>query len=109
MPWSGLLLKYSRRYSLEATLESLAYQTRDLVDAMEEDMGREITFLKVDGGASGNNFLLQFQADILGKKCIRPKIVALGAAYFASAEIGRAGRVVGKAESRAARNERRIS
>ena len=39
---------------------------------MEEDIGREITFLKVDGGASGNNFLLQFQADILGKECIGP-------------------------------------
>lgn len=87
----GITRGTNKSHIVRATLESLAYQTRDLVDAMEEDMGREITFLKVDGGASGNNFLLQFQADILGKECIRPKMVettALGAAYLAGLAVG---------------------
>ncbi len=71
---------------MRATLESIAYQTRDLIDAMQADSGEHITELRVDGGAAVNNFLMQFQADILGCPIVRPADVettALGAAYLA--------------------------
>src|SRR5213079_2923482 len=74
-----------------ATLESIAYQTRDLVQAMESDAGEPLRELRVDGGASVNNFLMQFQADILGRPIVRPvdvETTALGAAYLAGLAVG---------------------
>src|SRR6266567_2914763 len=67
-------------------LESIAYQTRELVEAMEADSGEHLSELRVDGGAAVNNFLMQFQADILGRRIVRPadiETTALGAAYLA--------------------------
>jgi glycerol kinase len=72
-------------------LESLAYQTKDVLDAMEKDAGTPLKGLRVDGGASANNLLMQFQADILGVPVERPKIIettALGAAYLAGLACG---------------------
>ena len=83
---SGLTLASSKAHLVRATLESIAYQVRELVEAMEADSGQELRELRVDGGASGNDFLMQFQADILGKRIVRPADVettALGAAYLA--------------------------
>lgn len=74
-----------------ATLEGIAYQVRELVEAMESDSGQILEELRVDGGAAANNFLMQFQADILGKRIVRPKDVettALGAAYLAGLAVG---------------------
>lgn len=74
-----------------AALEGIAFQTMDIVKAMENDSGIDLKELKVDGGASRNNFLLQFQADILGTEVIRPKVTettALGAAYLAGLAVG---------------------
>lgn len=71
---------------MRAALESIAFQSRDVVDAMVADTGIDIRSLKVDGGASANNFLMQFQADILNREVVRPVIretTALGAAYLA--------------------------
>ncbi len=59
---------------MRAALESIAYQTRDLVDAMEADAGRSLKSVRVDGGASVNGFLLQFQSDILGMPLVRPRM-----------------------------------
>lgn len=76
---------------IRAAQESIAYQSMDLVTAMEKDTGKSLTELKVDGGASRDNFLMQFQADILGKKVRRPMIretTALGAAYLAGLAVG---------------------
>lgn len=76
---------------IRAAQESIAYQSMDLVTAMEKDTGKALTELKVDGGASRDNFLMQFQADILGKKVRRPMIretTALGAAYLAGLAVG---------------------
>ena len=73
------------------TLCALAYQTVDIVRAMERDAGMEITALRVDGGASANNFLMQFQSDILNADVIRPECIettALGAAYLAGLGVG---------------------
>ncbi len=70
----------------KATLQSLAFQTKDVINAMMEDTGIEIKTLKVDGGACANNYLMQFQADILGAPVERPEIIettAMGAAYLA--------------------------
>jgi len=72
-------------------LDSLAYQTRDVLDAMVEDCGVPITKLKVDGGASSNNYLMQFQSNLLQCEIERPKIVettALGAAHLAGLAVG---------------------
>ncbi len=74
-----------------ATLESLAYQTRDVLDAMEQDSGIRIKTLKVDGGACANNLLMQFQSDLLQCDIARPTVVettALGAAYLAGLAVG---------------------
>ncbi len=74
-----------------AALEGIAYQTMDIVNAMQKDAGINLTELKVDGGASRNNLLMQFQADILGTSVIRPKVTettALGAAYLAGLAVG---------------------
>jgi len=74
-----------------ACLEGIAFQTMDVVAAMEKDSGISIGELKVDGGASRNNFMMQFQADIVGTKVIRPAVTettALGAAYLAGLAVG---------------------
>ena len=74
-----------------AALESMAYQTRDLAEAMQKDAGMPLSSLKVDGGASVNDALMQFQADILGVDVCRPKVsetTALGAAYLAGLAVG---------------------
>jgi glycerol kinase len=74
-----------------ATLESLAYQTKDILTAMEEDANLRLASLKVDGGACANNILMQFQADILGTPVERPAVIestAMGAAYLAGIQIG---------------------
>lgn len=76
---------------VRATLESLAYQSLDVIRAMEDDSGIKVSELKVDGGASANNYLMQFQADILNGKIIRPVVAettALGAAYLAGLAVG---------------------
>jgi glycerol kinase len=88
---SGLTLGTSRAHIVRAALESIAYQTRELVDAMEADSGSRLEELRVDGGASANDFLMQFQADILGRPIVRPADVettALGAAYLAGMAVG---------------------
>ncbi len=87
----GLTRGTTKAHFIRATLESLAYQTYDVLKAMENDAGIEIKTLRVDGGASNNNFLLQFQADILDGKILRPVITettALGAAYLAGLAVG---------------------
>ncbi|GAB6169800.1 glycerol kinase GlpK [Clostridium carnis] len=87
----GLTRGTNRNHIIRAALESIAYQTRDLIDAMKEDVGSDLKSIKVDGGASRNKFLMQFQADLLGKKVIRPIIsetTALGAAYLAGLAVG---------------------
>lgn len=74
-----------------AALEGIAYQTMDIVEAMANDAGLNIRGLKVDGGASNNNLLMQFQADVLNTEVVRPKVVettALGAAYLAGLAVG---------------------
>ncbi len=82
----GLTRGTGREHIARATLEALAYQSAELIEAMETDSGIDLSELKVDGGAVKNNLLMQFQADILGKSVIRPVInetTALGAAYLA--------------------------
>ena len=82
----GLTRGSNRAHLVRATLESIAYQVKDVLNAMQEDSGLKLKGLKVDGGASANNFLMQFQSDILDAKINRPKVVettALGAAYLA--------------------------
>ena len=76
---------------VRAALEAIAYQTKELVDAMEADCGEQLQELRVDGGGASNDFLMQFQADILGKRVVRAADVettALGAAYLAGLTIG---------------------
>ncbi|MBP3604649.1 MAG: glycerol kinase GlpK [Lachnospiraceae bacterium] len=87
----GITRGCEKEHFIRATLESIAYQTYDVLKAMEEDVGVSIEALKVDGGASANNFLMQFQADILEAKVDRPKCIettALGAAYLAGLATG---------------------
>ncbi|MDN4071601.1 MULTISPECIES: glycerol kinase GlpK [Fictibacillus] len=87
----GLTRGTKKEHFVRATLESLAYQTRDVLTAMEADSGIELKKLRVDGGAVKNNFLMQFQADILGVPVERPEInetTALGAAYLAGLATG---------------------
>ncbi len=87
----GLTRGTNKSHLIRATLESLAYQTRDVLDAMVKDSKVELTSLRVDGGASANNLLMQFQADILGTEVERPKVIettALGAAYLAGIAVG---------------------
>lgn len=87
----GLTRGTSREHLIRATVESLAYQTYDLLDAMERDSGIKIRELRVDGGASANNFLMQFQADVMKCQVIRPQCIettALGAAYLAGLAVG---------------------
>jgi glycerol kinase len=87
----GLTRGSNRSHIVRAALESIAYQTRDLLEAMQEDSGIKIMELKVDGGAAQNNFLMQFQADIINAKIIKPNVTettALGAAYLAGLAVG---------------------
>ena len=87
----GLTRGAKKEHIIRAALESMAYQTHDVLKAMEEDSGIELKALKVDGGACQNNFLMQFQSDILGVQVDRPEVVettALGAAYLAGLAVG---------------------
>ncbi len=87
----GLTRGANRNHIIRATLESIAYQTKDVLGAMEEDSKIKLRALKVDGGAVRNNFLMQFQSDILGADVLRPEITettALGAAYLAGLAVG---------------------
>ncbi|MBS1559516.1 MAG: glycerol kinase GlpK [Bacteroidetes bacterium] len=87
----GLTRDTGKDHIIKATLESLAYQTKDILNAMQEDAGVKLLSLKVDGGACANNILMQFQADILGAEVQRPKVIestAQGAAYLAGIQIG---------------------
>ena len=87
----GLTRGTKKEHFIRAALESMAYQTTDVLQAMSEDLGAPLSVLKVDGGASANNFLLQFQADILGALVERPVVIettALGAAYLAGLAVG---------------------
>ncbi|WBW99245.1 glycerol kinase GlpK [Oceanirhabdus sp. W0125-5] len=87
----GLTRGANRNHIVRATLESIAYQTRDVLEAMQEDSGIKLQVLKVDGGAVANNFLMQFQSDILGVNVNRPVVTettALGAAYLAGLAVG---------------------
>jgi len=88
---TGLTRATGRAQIVRAALESIAYQTRELVEAMEADAGEKLQELRVDGGAANNNFLMQFQADILNCRIVRPadiETTALGAAYLAGLATG---------------------
>jgi glycerol kinase len=83
---TGLTRATGKAHIVRAALESIAFQSRELIDAMEADSGETIRELRVDGGAAVNDFLMRFQADILGKTVVRPidvETTALGAAYLA--------------------------
>ena len=87
----GLTRGANRNHIVRATLESIAFQTRDVLQAMEDDSGIRLKALKVDGGAVANNFLMQFQADILGVPVDQPMVTettALGAAFLAGLAVG---------------------
>ncbi len=87
----GLTRGANKNHIIRATLESIAYQTRDVLEAMQEDSGIKLNTLKVDGGAAANNFLMEFQSDILGVNVRRPvtlETTALGAAYLAGLAVG---------------------
>lgn len=88
---TGITRGFTRAQLIRATLESLAYQTCDICRAMESDAGVALTRLRVDGGASANDFLMQFQSNILGAEVLRPACIettALGAAYLAGLAVG---------------------
>ena len=87
----GLTRDTGKDHITKATLDSLAYQTRDILQAMQKDAGLKLKELKVDGGAAANNYLMQFQSDILGAGVERPKVIestAQGAAYLAGIAVG---------------------
>ena len=87
----GLTRGTSKEHFIRATVESLAYQVYDVLEAMQKDSGITLHTLKVDGGASANNFLMQFQSDILNTEVIRPQCIettALGVAYLAGLAVG---------------------
>lgn len=87
----GLTRGVNSNHIIRATLEGIAYQTRDVLDAMQADSGIELASLRVDGGAVENNFLMQFQSDVLNTRVLRPKVTevtALGAAYLAGLAVG---------------------
>jgi len=88
---TGLSRGSGAAHIARAALESIAYQTADVLDAMQQDAGIDILELRVDGGASRNNLLMQFQADVLGIPVVRPQVTettALGAAYLAGLAVG---------------------
>lgn len=87
----GLTRGVNSNHIIRATLESVAYQTRDVLDAMQADSGINLATLRVDGGAVANNFLMQFQSDILATEVHRPvvtEVTALGAGYLAGLAVG---------------------
>ncbi|MGB5817978.1 MAG: glycerol kinase GlpK [Saonia sp.] len=87
----GLTRDTGKAHLAKATLESLAYQTKDILKAMERDSGIELKNLRVDGGACANNYLMQFQADILNTEVHRPEVIestAMGAAFLAGITVG---------------------
>ncbi|WP_318506267.1 glycerol kinase GlpK [Photobacterium leiognathi] len=87
----GLTRGVNSNHIIRATLESIAYQTRDVIDAMKADSGIQLAALRVDGGAVANNFLMQFQSDVLDTEVHRPEVTevtALGAAYLAGLAVG---------------------
>lgn len=87
----GLTRGTSKAHFVRAALESIAFQSMDLFEAMERDAGRELSAIKADGGASANSFLMQFQADITGTRVVLPEVsetTALGAAYLAGLAVG---------------------
>lgn len=87
----GLTRGTKKEHFIRAALESMAYQTYDVLKAMEQDAGSKLQELKVDGGACANNFLMQFQSDILDTPVKRPEVIettALGAAYLAGLAVG---------------------
>jgi glycerol kinase len=87
----GLTRGTTKEHFIRATLESLAYQSHDVIKAMEADAGVPIKAIRVDGGATANNFLMQFQADIINTDVVRPKVIestALGAVYLAGLAVG---------------------
>lgn len=87
----GVTRGTTKAHFIRATLESIAYQTADLLHAMEQDSGIDLKSLKVDGGASANDFLMQFQADVIDADTVRPRCIettALGAAYLAGLAVG---------------------
>ena len=87
----GLTRGCKKEHFIRATLESIAYQAKDVIHAMEEDAGVTLNGLRVDGGASANNMLVQFQADIIDAAVLRPECIettALGAAYLAGLAAG---------------------
>ncbi len=87
----GMTRGTGRDHIIRATLESIAYQSRDVIDAMQADSNIKLATLRVDGGAVANNFLMQFQSDILDTDVLRPKVTevtALGAAYLAGLAVG---------------------
>ncbi|BEP30261.1 glycerol kinase GlpK [Helicovermis profundi] len=87
----GLTRGSNKNHIIRASLEAIAYQSKDLINAMETDSGIKLKVLKVDGGASSNNFLMQFQSDMLSVRVERPKVIettALGAAYLAGLAVG---------------------
>ena len=87
----GITRGCKKEHFIRATLESICYQCADVIKAMEEDAGVELKELKVDGGASANNFLMKFQANICNATTYRPKCIettALGAAYLAGIAVG---------------------
>ena len=87
----GLTRDTGKAHLAKATLESLAYQTKDILKAMEDDSGIQLENLRVDGGACANNHLMQFQADILDTEVHRPEVIestAMGAAFLAGIQVG---------------------
>lgn len=87
----GLTRGVNSNHIIRATLEGIAYQTRDVLDAMQADSGIKLDALRVDGGAVANNFLMQFQSDVLDTQVLRPQVTevtALGAAYLAGLAVG---------------------
>jgi glycerol kinase len=88
---SGLTRGTKKEHFIRASLEAIAYQVYDIYTAMENDLGIKVKTLNVDGGASQNNFLLQFESDVLLADVVRPKVVevtALGACYLAGLKVG---------------------
>ena len=87
----GITRGCTKEHFIRATLESIAYQSKDVIEAMQADSGIPLQALRVDGGASANNFLMQFQSDILGVNVERPatlEVTALGAAFLAGLAVG---------------------
>ena len=87
----GLTRFATRAHLVRATLEAICFQSREVAEAMASDSGKPLSVLKVDGGASVNDFLMQLQADILGIPAVRPVVsetTALGAAYAAGLAVG---------------------